>query len=100
MVVVSPASAVALVTPNANKAVSPSRDVPAVVPNPGNDVLPLLVVIAPLCATEIVVVSPASAVVLVAPRASKAVSPSNDVPVVVPNPGKLSFNELFVIAVA
>ncbi len=53
IVVVSPANAVVLVVPSCNKAVSPSRAVPAVVPKPGNDVLALLVVISDACCVVI-----------------------------------------------
>ena len=51
-------------------------------------VLAVLAVISPACATDIVVVSPASAVVFEVPKANSAVSPSNEVPAAVPNPGK------------
>ena len=90
----SPARAVVLVVPSCNKFVSPSKAVPADVPKPGNDVLAVLAVIALACAVEIVVVLPAKAVVPEVPNWSRGVLPSNDVPAVVPNPGKETLSVL------
>ena len=51
-------------------------------------VLEVFALIAEACAPLIVVVFPASAVELEVPKASSAVLPCNEVPDVVPNPGK------------